>query len=61
MKKLRLYLMILMLSLGTFTLVHASEINATPDKNEIPAEIKVLLNRLEEIKDMNKSKLNRTE
>jgi hypothetical protein len=62
MKKTRLYLMIMMLSLGTFTTISASEKNlktATP--TEIPAEIQVMLNRLDEIKEMDKSELERVE
>jgi hypothetical protein len=61
MKQTRLYLMIMMLSLGTFTTVSASEKNPTTAAKEIPAEIRVMLNRLEEIKDMDKSDMNRAE
>lgn len=62
MKKTRLYLMILMLSLGAFTTTSASE--RTPKATtpaEIPVEIQVMLNRLEEIKGIDKSDLNRAE
>ena len=65
MKKTRLYLMMIMLSLGAFTTVNASEKKPTtvPSENpsEIPAEIQVMLNRLEEIKAMDKSELDRYE
>ncbi|MDO9275605.1 MAG: hypothetical protein Q7T92_08675 [Lutibacter sp.] len=61
MKKTRLYLMIMMLSLGAFTTVNASEKNPTTAAKEIPAEVQVMLNRLEEIKDMDKSDLSRAE
>ena len=61
MKKTRLYLMIMMLSLGAFTKVGASEKNPATAAKEIPAEIQVMLNRLEEIKDMDKSDMNRAE
>ena len=62
MKKTRLYLMIMMLSLGAFTTVSASEKNpTTPAPKEIPAEIQVMLNRLDEIKDMDKSEMERSE
>jgi len=61
MKRTRLYLMIMMLSLGVFTTVNASEIKPTTTPTEIPAEIQVMLNRLEEIKDMDKSELDRFE
>jgi len=61
MKKTRLYLMILMLSLGVFTAMNASEINPAPESTEIPAEVKVLLDRLEEIKNMDRSELERAE
>lgn len=52
-----------MLSLGAFTTtVNATEKNpTTPTPKEIPAEIQVMLNRLEEIKDMDKSDLERLE
>lgn len=57
MKKLHYCLMILMLSLITIpTNMMASEKNpATP--KEVPAEVKTMLNRLEEIKEMDKSTL----
>ena len=61
MKKTRLYLMIMMLSLGAITTVSASEKNPPKTTTEIPAEIQVMLNRLEEIKDMDKSELTRSE
>jgi hypothetical protein len=61
MKKTRLYLMIMMLSLGAFTTVNASEKNPAKTTTEIPAEIQVMLNRLEEIKDMDKSEMERAE
>ena len=57
MKKTRLYLMIMLLSLGAFTTVSASEKNPTTAAKEIPAEIQVMLNRLDEIKAMDKSNL----
>ncbi|MFA5297663.1 MAG: hypothetical protein WC389_05580 [Lutibacter sp.] len=62
MKKTRLYLMVMMLSLGAFTTVNASE--KTPKATaptEIPAEVQVMLNRLDEIKEMDKSDLSRAE
>ena len=61
MKKTRLYLMIMMLSLGAFTTVNASEKKPATEAKEIPAEIQVMLNRLEEIKDIDKSDMNRLE
>ena len=62
MKKTRLYLMIMMLSLGAFTTVSASEKNSkTTTPTEIPVEIQVMLNRLEEIKEMDKSELKRSD
>ncbi len=55
----------IMLSLGAFTTVNASEKKPTtvPSEipSEIPAEIQVMLNRLEEIKAMDKSELDRYE
>jgi len=62
MKKTRIYLMIMMLSLGAFTTISASEKNPkTTTPTEIPAEIQVMLNRIEEIKGMDKSELNRAD
>ena len=65
MKKTRLYLIIIMVSIGAFTTVNASEKNPTLASSEIPseipAEIKVMLERLEDIKDMDKSELDRFE
>jgi hypothetical protein len=62
MKKTRLYLMMLMLSLGVMTTTNASEKNPkTTAPTEIPAEVQVMLNRLEEIKDMDKSELKRSD
>lgn len=60
MKKLSLYLMIMLLSLSGFANTPATvEKNATPEttKTEMPAEVKTMLNRLEEIKAMDKSTL----
>jgi hypothetical protein len=65
MKRIRLYLMIIMVSIGALTTVNASEKNPTlaPSEipSEIPPEIKVMLERLEEIKGMDKSELDRLE
>ena len=65
MKKLPLYLMIMALSLSVFpTTSFASEKNATSDNTtpkEVPAEVKVMLNRLEEIKAMDKSEMKASE
>jgi len=64
MKNTKLYLMIMLLSLGAFTTVSASEkvpTTATKTPTEIPAEVQVLLNRLEEIKGMDKSELNHSD
>jgi hypothetical protein len=65
MKKLTFYLMVIALSLGAFptTLFAAEENRLTiePEPKEIPAEVKTMLNRLEEIKAMDKSSLNSSE
>ncbi|MBP8793223.1 MAG: hypothetical protein KBE41_02600 [Lutibacter sp.] len=62
MEKTRLYLMILMVLLGAFTTASASEkyLKVAVSK-EIPAEVKVMLNRLDEIKEIDKSDLSRAE
>jgi VIT1/CCC1 family predicted Fe2+/Mn2+ transporter len=65
MKKLHFYLMIMVLSLSIFpSTITAAEKNTaavTANSNEIPAEVKVMLNRLEEIKEMDKSTMSRSE
>lgn len=65
MKKATFYLMIMILSLTVLpTQVFATEKNPTSISStpkEVPAEVKVLLNRLEEIKAIDKSELSRTE
>ncbi len=65
MKKLPLCLMMMVLSLSIFpSTSFASEKNATADNTntkEMPAEVKVMLNRLEEIKAMDKSEMKASE
>ena len=65
MKKTILYLIILLLSLGVFsTSMMASEKNATiptPTPKEVPAYVQNMLNRIDEIKEMDKSTLSRAE
>lgn len=60
MKKITFCLMMLMLSLNTFPNALNAEKNvalATNNTKEIPVEVKVMLNRLDEIKAMDKSSL----
>ncbi len=65
MKKLNIYVMMLILSLCSVpTIKNAAEKNltiASNDTKEIPVEVKTMLNRLDEIKAMDKSSLNSTE
>lgn len=63
MKKLPLYLMMMVLSLSMFpNTIIAAEKNSTAIANkEMPAEIKVMMNRLEEIKAMDKSEMKSSE
>lgn len=65
MKKVTFYLMMMVLSLSVVpTQMLAAEKNPTSVSNnpkEVPAEVKVLLNRLDEIKSMDKSSLNSSE
>ena len=65
MKKLPLYLMIMVLSLSIFpSTSYASEKNAAADNantKEMPVEVKVMLTRLEEIKTMDKSEMKASE
>lgn len=57
------FLFALSLTLLLPTLSFANETNSIPatPKTEIPAEVQVMLDRLEEIKEMDKSELSRTE
>ena len=65
MKKVTFYLMMMVLSLSILpTQMMAAEktpTTITNDSKEVPAEVKVLLNRLEEIKKMDKSELKSSE
>ena len=65
MKKLSFYLMVMLLSLGAFpTTMFAAEKNVaavTAEPKEIPAEVQTMLNRLDEIKAMDKSSLQSSE
>ena len=65
MKKITFYLMMMVLSLSVVpTQMLAAEKNPTSvssNPKEVPAEVKVLLNRLDEIKAMDKSSLNSSE
>lgn len=60
MKKLSFYLMIMVLSLCAVptTMLGAEK---SPAAKEVPAEVQTMLNRLEEIKEMDKSSLNSSE
>ncbi len=65
MKKAILYLMVLMMSLSVFpSTITAKAINPiaiTENPKEVPAEVKVMLSRLEEIKTMDKSAMTHSE
>ena len=65
MKKLPVYLMMTVLSLSVFpTTISAKENNPTAitsKTKEVPAEVKIMINRLEEIKAMDKSSMTRVE
>lgn len=65
MKKLPLYLMMMVLSLSIFpSTIFAADKNATEalaNTKEVPAEVKVMYNRLEEIKAMDKSSMSSSE
>lgn len=61
MKKITFCLMMIMLSFNTFSNTLSTEKNSTLAINntkEVPVEVKVMLNRLDEIKAMDKSSLN---
>ncbi|MFV5701214.1 hypothetical protein [Flavobacterium sp. XS2P12] len=65
MKKVTVYLMMMVLSLSVIpTTIIAAEKNPTTVSNnpkEVPAEVKVLLSRLDEIKMMDKSSMKSSE
>lgn len=65
MKKIHFYLMMMVLSLSILPATAAasenSSIEVTPAAKEMPIEVKNMLNRLEEIKKMDKSKMSRAE
>ena len=65
MKKLTFYLMMMVFTLGTFpTTILAAEKAPTTVTNttkEVPAEVKIMLNRLEQIKAMDKSSMKSSE
>ncbi len=65
MKKSALYFMIMMLSLNMFSTsafgAEKEPISAGNSPKEIPAEVKIMLNRLEEIKAMDRSEMNATD
>lgn len=61
MKKAIFITLLLFLSLSVSTPVLAAKKERTPEPTEIPAEVRVMLDRLEEIKAMDKSDLKRAE
>jgi hypothetical protein len=65
MKKLSFYLMIMVLSLSSLpSTMFAAEKNINAEKTnpkEVPAEVQKMLDRLEEIKEIDKSSLTRIE
>lgn len=63
MKKLPLYLMMAVLSLSMFpnTIIASEKNSVAIEKKEMPLEVKVMINRLEEIKAMDKSEMKYSE
>jgi hypothetical protein len=64
MKKLSFYLMIMVLSLISLPTIYAAEGNPNAVKThpkEVPAEVQKMLDRLDEIKEIDKSTLTRVE
>lgn len=64
MKKRTIYLMIAALSLSTFTPVNATGTDPktkTTQSTEVSPEMQVMMNRLEEIKSLDKSEMSRAE
>jgi len=61
MKKAIFISLLLFLSLSVSTPVLAAKKERTPEPTEIPVEVRIMLDRLEEIKAMDKSDLKRAE
>ena len=65
MKKLSIYFMLLLLSVNIIPTSAYAEVNrtniATKNPKEVPAEAKILLNRLREIQKMDKSEMTKVE
>ncbi|KDN54599.1 hypothetical protein [Flavobacterium seoulense] len=62
MRKLSFYFMIMMLSLIALPInTYAAEKNPAENPKEVPAEVRTMLNRLNEIKEMDKSNLSSSE
>lgn len=63
MKKISLYLMMMVLSLSVFppTVRAAEKTAVAANTKEMPVEVKAMFNRLEEIKAMDKSSLSSSE
>ena len=62
MKKSVIYLLLVMAMIPNFTMASEKALRpATKTPTEIPAEIQIMLNRLEEIKTMDKSNLKSSE
>lgn len=62
MRKLSFYLMVMILSICVLpTSTYAAEKKPSDTPKEIPAEVKIMLNRLNEIKEMDKSELSSAE
>lgn len=61
MKKLSFYLMVIVLSLGVLPATYAADKNPAETPKEVPAEVTTMLNRLNEIKKMDKSNLSSSE
>lgn len=65
MKKLSIYFMLLLLSVNIIPTSSYAEVNRTNsrtnNRKEVPAEAKILIDRLKEIKKMDKSEMSRVE
>lgn len=61
MKKLSFYLMLLLLFGALPANIYATNKNTAENPKEVPAEVKTMLNRLNEIKEIDKSELSSSE
>lgn len=61
MKNSVTYFMILLFTVTPLVSIHATETDPPKTVTELPADVRVMINRIEEIKEMDKSEMSRAE